>query len=118
MSFFGGGSNLELFATSIPGSAPAYTLTDTTNGSIVSFNIDGYIFNTLTDKKVGTFTGIFSIPFDGTSVAQLFTELPLECSVLSDLQRDPASAAPEPSSILLFGTSLLGIAPFLRRRKA
>jgi hypothetical protein len=115
MTFSTGGSNLELIATSIPaGTDGMYTLTSTTNGTTASFDIDGYIFNTLTDKKVGTFSGIFSMTFVGVSEANLF-KTARDTTLSGTFAVD---GTPEPSSILLFGTSLLGIVPFLRRRKA
>jgi hypothetical protein len=115
MTFNSGGSNLELIATSIPaGTDGMYTLTNTGNGTVASFDIDGYIFNGLTDKKIGTFDGIFSMTFVGISEANLFKKA-RDTTFSGTFTVD---GTPEPATILLFGTSLLGIVPFLRRRKA
>src|ERR1700761_7122917 len=81
MTFDTGGSNLQLWATNIPlGGVPGspFTLTDTPDGAVASFDVDGYIWDTNSNTKVDTFTGTFSATFDGETVADLFSDLPID----------------------------------------
>lgn len=118
LTFDTGGSDLQLWMTNIPlgGSVGPYTLTDTKDGAVLSFNVDGYIWNTDTCSRVDTFTGTFSATFDGESVGQLLQSLPLDSPFSATFTATviPASA-PEPASLLLMGAGLLGVA--LTRRK-
>ena len=78
MAFDAGGSNLQLWATTIrAGNVGPLVLTHTTDGAVASFNIEGYVFDTNVNQKVGLFTGTFSVTFDGTNVTNLITSLPI-----------------------------------------
>jgi hypothetical protein len=121
MTFNGGGSNLQLWATNIPdggeGAGP-FVLTDTADGAVVSFNVDGYIWDTNTMSKVDTFTGTFSATFDGQSVASLFTSLPINTpfSATFTATTIPVTGVPEPASMLLMCAGLLGVGLLSRRK--
>ena len=78
MTFNTGGSNLQLWATNVPaGSVGPFELTTSPNGTVGSFNVDGYIFDTNTSKKIGSFSGTFSATFDGLTIPQLLASLPV-----------------------------------------
>ena len=118
MTFDTGGSNLQLWATNIPpGAVGPFTLTDTADGAVASFNVDGYIWDTNTGSKVDTFTGTFSATFDGQTVADLFTNLPIDTPFSATFTATvvPVST-PEPVTSLLLGVGLLGVGLVARRK--
>jgi hypothetical protein len=87
ITFNTGGSNLQLWATNIPaGDVGPFVLTDTANGAVASFNVDGTIKDSSNPSANTTFTGTFSATFDGETVAQLFTSLPW---ILRSRRRSP-----------------------------
>jgi hypothetical protein len=110
MTFDAGGSNLKLFLTElVPGdTAGPFSLVDSQNGAIASFNIDGFIFNTTTNS-LEDITGTFSATFNGTTVADL-----LAADQAGQLIQTPFSGtfslqtAPEPPALFLLGAGLLG----------
>jgi hypothetical protein len=116
-----GGSNLQLWATNIPEGSLAgspFTLTDTPDGAVASFDVDGYIWDTNTGSKVDTFTGTFSATFDSQTVASLFTNLPIDTPFSATFTATVIpSHIPEPASMLLMGVGLLGVG-LVSRRKA
>lgn len=120
MTFDTGGSNLQLWATNIPpGAVGPFTLTDTPDGAVVSFNVDGYIWNTSTNSKIDTFTGTFSATFDGQTVADLFTNLPIDTPFSATFTATVIPVTtPEPGSIGLMGIGLIGLGWMCRKRLA
>jgi PEP-CTERM motif len=112
MTFDTGGSNLQLWATNLPpGAVGPFTLTDTPDGAVVSFDIDGYIWDTNTSTKVDTFTGTFSATFDGQTVASLFTNLPINTPFSATFTATviPTGNMPEPSTVFLLALGLAGL---------
>jgi hypothetical protein len=109
MTFDTGGSNLKLFLTElVPGDTTGpFSLIDSPNGAIASFNIDGFVFNT-TSNSSEDITGTFAATFNGTTVAQL-----VAAEQGGTLIQTPFSgtfsvqAVPEPAPLLLFGAGLL-----------
>jgi PEP-CTERM motif len=119
MTFDTGGSNLSLWATNIPpGAVGPFTLTDTPDGAVASFDVDGYVWDSNSGTKVDTFTGTFSATFDGETVADLFTSLPINTPFSATFTATVIpTTIPEPASMLLMGAGLLGVG-LLSRRKA
>lgn len=118
MTFDTGGSNLQLWATNIPaGDVGPFVLTDTPDGAVASFNVDGYIWDTNTGSKVDTFTGTFSATFDGQTVADLFTNLPIDTPFSATFTATTIpTSTPEPASMLMMGVGLLGVGLVSRRK--
>jgi PEP-CTERM motif len=118
MAFDTGGSSLKLFLTElVPGDTTGpFSLSDSQNGAIASFNIDGFVFNTI-NKSSDDITGTFSATFNGETVAQL-----LAAEQGGMLIQTPFSGTlslqtvPEPSTLLMFGAGLLGVS-FITRLK-
>jgi hypothetical protein len=116
MTFDTGGSNLQLWATNIPpGDVGPFFLTDTDDGAVASFNVDGYVLDASTDTKLDTFTGTFSATFDGEPVATLFTGLPINTPFSATFTATQIPMMPEPSGALLLLASASAIC--LRRSR-
>lgn len=118
MTFDSGGSNLQLWATKIPASAVGpFSLTDTPNGAVASLNIDGYVFDTSANKRLGDFTSTFAATFNGESVAELESSaLPLNTPFSATFTAN-LSAVPEPASWLLMIVGFFGLGATLRGAK-
>jgi hypothetical protein len=111
MTFNSGGSNLQLWATNIPaGSVGPFTLTSTADGTVGSFNVDGYVFDTNQSKKIGLFTGTFSATFDGLTIPELLTSLPVDAPFTATFT---ATAVPVPPAV---SAGLLGLAGLFAAR--
>jgi len=117
LTFDGGGSNLKLFLTELlPGNtAGPFSLNDTASGAVASFNIDGFVFNTI-DSSREDITGTFSATFNGMTSAQLIAagngpgvQTPFSGTL-------SLTEVPEPGSLSLWGSGLIGIALIIRRK--
>jgi fibronectin-binding autotransporter adhesin len=107
-------------------SATDYTMLDVTGNATLDGTVDfdflgGYVpganttlaFLDVTGAVSGDFTGVDFSGIDCPSCSFNLTSLSLDTGSTSPTPTN----APEPSSLLLLGTALLGLAPLLRRRK-
>lgn len=114
MTFDAGGANLQLYLTElVPGTTSGpYTMTDTADGAIIAFNVDGFVYNTTTGSRTN-FTGTMSATFDGMTSSELLggtdPNTPFTGTFLA------STLVPEPSSLLLFGLGAASVA-LMRRR--
>lgn len=119
MTFDSGGSNLQLWAMNIPaGGTGPFVMTDTPDGVVASFDVEGYVWNTTTMSKVDTFTGTFSTTFDGMTAADFANATPMMApfSATFSVVGMPVYI-PEPGSLLLLCGGLTGLAVIRRRAK-
>lgn len=103
MTFDTGGDNLQLYLNELmPGTTSGpFTVTTTQDGTVVDFNADGFVYNTL-DGQRENFTGTFSATFDGNTFDGTAQDSPFTATFA-------LTFVPEPSSLLLMG---LGAACF------
>ena len=117
LTFDTGGSNLKIFLTElVPGlSAGPFTLVDTANGAVASFNMEGFVYNT-TNHDSEAITGTFAATFNGMTIADLIAagngpgiETPFSGTF-------SLTTTPEPASEVLLGIVLLAVGVCLRRK--
>jgi PEP-CTERM motif len=115
MTFDAGGLNLQLYLTELmPGSTIGpFTVTNTPDGAVAAFAVDGFVYNTLTATRT-SFTGTLSATFDGMSAADFinadYVDTPFTATFIATL-------VPEPSTFLLFGLGAACIGLIARRTR-
>ncbi len=117
LTFTGTGASEQFFLTDlVQGTFAAgspFTVTETPNGLIVSFNVDGFLLNSITGSSTN-YTGSFSATFNGTTnIGDLAGALPIQTPFSATFT---LNSVPEPASILLMGLGLLGAGLIARRK--
>jgi hypothetical protein len=108
--------NLKVFLTELlPGATTGpFDLTNTPNGAVASFEIDGFVYNTVS-KTEEDITGTFSATFNGLTITQL--QAMATAGVVTPFSATfSVTTVPEPGTLLLMGMSLLGAGLIFRRR--
>ncbi|MBV8682869.1 MAG: PEP-CTERM sorting domain-containing protein [Caulobacteraceae bacterium] len=109
ITFDTGGSNLQLWATKLDaGNHGFYTLFDTPLGAVGSIDVQGYVLDTTTDKKLGDFNMVASATFAGETVAELLASpTPIDTPFSATFT---FTAVPEPATwvMMLVGVGAMG----------
>jgi hypothetical protein len=111
-------STFELFLTELlPGSGPGdpFVLSAAGGSTEISFAATGYFLDPNTNLKT-PFQSVFSATFDGLSVADFLTGLPIETPYAATLAFTFGTPAPEPIAMLPAGLGLLAICLFFKNR--
>lgn len=117
MKFDVGSSVISLFATNIPaGTNGLLTLENSPLGAFAAFDVSGYVTDSSNPNLNRTFTGVFSMTFDGKTVNELSRCLPTDTPFSATLSTMDTASAPEPGSLLLMGAGCLGLGAVARRR--
>jgi hypothetical protein len=116
------GDNLVFILNSNNGSGQNFDSVDN-NGVASTYSADGYnhAYSTqytgglagLPSGLTGTYVGMEDEPYGSSDL-----DYNDDTFVFTDIAATPTSVTPEPSSLILFGTGLLGVAGTLRRKLA
>jgi len=114
MTFDSGGSNLQLYLTElVPGSSSGpYTVTNTPDGAIIAFNVDGFVYDTSNGSRMN-FTATMSATFDGMTASELLGGIDPDTPFTGTFM---ATLVPEPSTLLLLGLGVSSLGLIRRRR--